>query len=123
MAIDKLEELKDSGKLLKENMVSLQVAIIRLYQGEEGLIKLYQESFDWEIHWEIINYYKFYRSKKYAQILLAALNDSTKLDNGYYPIRGNVVYVIKEELLSNLISWFGIEIINILDNVETDEDI
>ncbi|MCR9142702.1 MAG: hypothetical protein NXI24_10660 [bacterium] len=114
-AVDCLRELESSGKLYKENLPGLRVALCKHTAGADGLLKLFQEANDWELKYGIVECYEIYRAKKFAQFLIDCLTDDTILENGYYPVR-NIAheYLVKEEY-AKLIEWFGTRVIDTMD--------
>jgi hypothetical protein len=116
-SIDKLNSLKISETLYEENRACLDVALCKLEKGEAGLIELFYQTNDWEVQYEIVECYKFYQSKRYASFLLHCLNDNTRLENGFYPIRNNAQIQLMGEEYIKLIGWFGYNVIENIDNV------
>ncbi len=115
-SIDKLRELDLSGKLYNENRPYITTALCKHTKGEDGLLDLFKETDDWEMKHEIIEYYVIYRSEKFAQFLIDCLVDNTKLKNGYYPVRNNAHQHLVDEEYIKLINWFGVEVIDKIDN-------
>lgn len=121
-SIDKLKSLESSKKLFEENRPYIVTALRNLTNGENGLLELFNTTDDWEIKHEIVEYYEKYRSKKFATFLINCLSDDTKLENGYYPIRNNSHDHLAAEEYVKLINWFGIDVIEKIDNAVLEDD-
>jgi hypothetical protein len=110
-SIELLESLKERGVLFEENQLIYQVAFSKLKYGEDGLMKLYYITKSYSQKGDIISCYQYYRSKKFAKLLIEALDDETRLENGYCPIIHDAYYTLKRESFVKLIDWFGAEIL------------
>lgn len=109
-------------KIFKDNEAEFIVTKALIEKGEAGLINLYQETDNLDIKMEIIDCYDQIKSKEFARLLIDALNDEIKLNNGYFPIRNEAFFKLKEELFSNLIEWFGDDILNVFSETTLEEE-
>lgn len=113
---------KYKNHIFKENQPELTVTSVLIESGFSGLKHLYQNTKNSDIKIEIIDCYNQIKSKEFAELLIEALKDETMLENGYYPVRNNAFFMLKEELFSNLIEWFGDDVLNIFTDTILEDD-
>jgi hypothetical protein len=119
---DKNEILKKyKGNIFKENEPEFIVVDELVNNRMNGLINLFTTTDNTDIKNEIIDCYDQFRSKEFASLLMNALKDETKLENGYFPVRNEAFFKLKEELFSNLIEWFGEDILDIFTNTKIED--
>lgn len=113
---DALNLIKDFQKLEKSKLYKsiFDVLICDLMEGEKGLIKMFFSTNDEDLQSEIIDYYEFYKSKKFSELLTFIIEE----ENIEKWIKNRAYSSLISSKYNNLVSWFGIKILDLIDNYE-----